>query len=106
MIRRSLVLICFFLPFIIYSCKPSSPRKQLPSDSSGKQLFAKNCVACHGADGSLGVSGARNLQQSVYTKEQIITQIKEGKGMMTSFKGRITDEDMALIADYVISLRK
>ncbi|HAS40070.1 MAG TPA: hypothetical protein DCS93_06300 [Microscillaceae bacterium] len=72
---------------------------------NGKKLFTIHCVSCHGADGNLAIEG-KILTKTKYQRPQIITQMYYGKGLMSSFKGVVSEEEMVAIAAYVISLRK
>jgi mono/diheme cytochrome c family protein len=92
------------------ACQPSTKQKPVKLDENahitGQEIFQKNCVACHGAAGDLGASGAKNLKISVLPKDQIITQVTNGKGMMSSFKNVLSAEEINKVADYVLTLRK
>jgi cytochrome c6 len=74
--------------------------------ASGEELFMTHCKTCHGADGTMGLSGAKNLKLSTLDKASIVNQVTNGKGMMASFKDRIAPEDIDKIADFVLTLRK
>ena len=73
---------------------------------TGVELYQANCVSCHGAAGNLGSSGAKNLQLSTLDKTAVIQQVTNGKGMMSSFKGVLSTDEIDRVADYVLTLRK
>lgn len=72
----------------------------------GEALFKKNCQRCHGADGTRGLFGAKNLQVSLLTDEAIAIQIKNGKGFMPAFKKKLSAEEINLVVSFVKSLRR
>lgn len=72
---------------------------------TGKDLYKTHCISCHGADGSLGISGAKNLKESRLTNDEVVLQIKKGKGMMTGFEDRLSDAEIVLITEYIFQLR-
>ena len=73
----------------------------------GEQLYQINCVRCHGSDGNKGASGAKQLKNSKLSKSQIIDIIKNGKGVMPSFKNTIKgDSSFIWLAEYVETLKK
>ncbi len=73
----------------------------------GEQLYQINCVRCHGSDGNKGASGAKQLKNSKLSKRQIIDIIKDGKGVMPSFKNTIKgDSSFIWLAEYVETLKK
>jgi cytochrome c6 len=72
----------------------------------GETLFRKNCARCHGADGTRGLFGAKNLKTSSLPDEAIALQIKNGKGFMPPFKKKLAADEIAKVMLYVKSLRK
>lgn len=85
-----------------------------PSDASlvepGKQVFADNCVACHGekAEGNKDV-GAPNLADAIWLRvngeEQIAAQVTSPKhGVMPAWTGRLPETTIKELAVYVHSL--
>ena len=82
-----------------------SRQRYLP-ETSGEELYRKNCKRCHGTDGTKGWLGAKNLKVSTLAPPAIIQQIREGKGWMPSFKKKFTTEELSQLADYVKTLRQ
>jgi mono/diheme cytochrome c family protein len=72
--------------------------------SGGEQLFKDNCSSCHtlaaaGASGKVGP----DLDQLRPGPELVTTQVNNGGGAMPAFKGKLTDDQIKQIADYVSS---
>jgi cytochrome c oxidase cbb3-type subunit 3 len=85
-----------------------------PADASmvapGKQVFADNCVACHGekAEGNREL-GAPNLADAIWLKgegeDAIIHQVNAPKhGVMPAWHARLADTTIKQLAVYVHSL--
>ncbi|HEX5172420.1 MAG TPA: cytochrome c, partial [Cyclobacteriaceae bacterium] len=72
---------------------------------NGKEIFNASCAQCHGVDGKLGVMGATDLSSTQTEWTSIIKTIKNGKGLMVGYKGRLTDAQIAAVADYVKMLK-
>ncbi len=83
--------------------------------------WAKNCAACHGADGAGHTKAGRMAQvkdmtnpayQKTFTDEQAAKQIKEGlkdatgKEKMRAFGDKFSDDDVKVLVTYVRSLQK
>ena len=69
---------------------------------AGKELFAQNCSSCHtlaaaGASGKVGP----DLDQLKPGPDLVTSQVNSGGGAMPSFKGKLTDDQIMQIADYV-----
>ena len=100
-----------FLGLIAQACS-SSPEinKQDTEDNSvvtGKNLYTLNCSSCHGADGKLGLSGAKDLTLSVLFDQQRLDIITNGKNAMPSMKDALGSiQNIQSVADYVKSLKK
>ena len=71
-----------------------------------KRIFKSHCAICHGMKGQLGVNGAKDLTASIISLNEAVAQVYFGKGLMTPFKGVITDEEIVAVAKYTETLRK
>lgn len=75
--------------------------------ANGAKVFSANCAACHAGGGNV-VNAARTLKKAdleaagMASIEAIQTQIINGKGAMPSFQGRLTTEQIADVAAYVL----
>lgn len=76
------------------------------SQRSGKLLFNRYCIRCHGAEGNKGKFGAKNLQKSTLDDEQYNSIIRNGKGIMPAWEKRLTSMQISSIIKYIKSLRK
>ena len=96
-----------------------------PSEQPGAELFvSKNCIGCHqnqnmGAGPSLYglwgsqvelANGKRVLADNNYIRESILNpeaKIKKGySGLMPSYRGRVSEEEINLLIKYIRSLEK
>jgi cytochrome c6 len=82
-------------------------RPALADVDSGAKIFGANCAACH-MGGKNMVNAQKTLQKADLEKysmtsiDAIKTQVTNGKAAMPSFKGRLTDEQIADVASYVL----
>lgn len=83
-------------------------KKAIPKETSegiasndGASLYTANCLMCHGADGKLGLSGAKDLSTSQLDVNGIKEVILHGQNLMQP----VTDneEQASAIAEYVHS---
>lgn len=100
-----------FLGLAAQACNSSPELKKQDSVEnsivSGKNLYTLNCSSCHGADGKLGLSGAKDLTQSVLSDQQRLDIITNGKNAMPSMKEALgSTQNIQSVADYVKSLKK
>ena len=71
--------------------------------AAGKAVFTSaGCVSCHtladaGATGTVGP----NLDDSKPSADLVVERVTLGKGVMPSFKGNLTDQQIADVAAYV-----
>jgi mono/diheme cytochrome c family protein len=77
-----------------------------PSAPDGMAVFRKYCVACHGADGKLGLNGAKDLSKSQLTLEERIQIITKGKNLMTPFGEILSEAEIKAVADYSVTLKQ
>ncbi|MFK7732752.1 MAG: cytochrome-c oxidase, cbb3-type subunit III [Pseudomonadales bacterium] len=82
-----------------------------PTDlAKGKDLFMKNCVACHGADGSGNqLLGAPSLNDDIWLYGSSLSEIQVSfsagrSGQMPAHQGVLSEDKINLVAAYVLSL--
>jgi len=77
---------------------------------AGAKVFAQACVACHGPEGKgMEAMGAPNLTDNVWlygsTYEWIKETVMNGRqNQMPAQEGRLTDDQIQILAAYVYSL--
>nr|ALP32383.1 cytochrome c6 [Ulva fasciata] len=75
---------------------------------AGAQIFSANCSACH-AGGNNAIMPEKTLKSEALKDNNmdsvsaITTQVKNGKNAMPAFGGRLADEDIDNVANYVLS---
>ncbi|GKZ00638.1 hypothetical protein MPSEU_001016000 [Mayamaea pseudoterrestris] len=77
---------------------------------AGEQVFNANCAACH-AGGQNVIMPEKTLEKEALeqylaggrNEKSVITQVTGGKNAMPAFGGRLSDEDIANVAAYVIA---
>ena len=78
--------------------KPSHP---------GQELYTEHCAQCHGEDGKLGASGAKDLSTSKLNEGQTRQIILKGKNGMPPMEYFLdTDEKVQKVIDYISTFRK
>jgi len=113
--------------FVFAGCAGTEKSKGVSPAVEGRKIAESlGCFGCHSTDGTikraptwLGLYGAeieleggsRVIADESYIKESILEpQAKIGlgygdKGLMPSFKGRATDEDIGKITEYIKTLK-
>ena len=82
-----------------------------------EEVYAKNCLACHGKDGKGNTPagrkvGAKDLTVSKTSHVEVEKQIFDGKldpkgvAKMPAFRGKLSDEDIKGLATYILRFRK
>jgi cytochrome c6 len=77
--------------------------------AAGEQIFNANCAACH-AGGQNVIMPEKTLEKEALdqylaggrSEASVVTQVTNGKNAMPAFGGRLSDEDIANVATYVI----
>jgi mono/diheme cytochrome c family protein len=86
--------------------EPATPAFALKgSPTAGKAVFAKaGCGGCHtlSAAHSTGTVGP-NLDQAHPDYRLATARVTNGKGVMPTFKGQLTDQQIADVAAYVVT---
>ena len=103
-------LIGFLLCLGLVGCSDSTDKldkKEIPKHLSGFKFYQQRCDVCHGPDGRLGVSEAKDLSKSTITDKQIRKIINGGKGAMPPFEYAIeSDSTLIELVGHIKSLRE
>ncbi len=82
------------------SNEAEDPAEEAAAAIDGQKIFRTYCITCHGIDGKLELNGAKDLGLSEMSLDEKILHITNGKGLMTPFKGILTDEEIKAVAEY------
>lgn len=72
----------------------------------GQALYERNCIVCHGAEGNLQGSGAKNLITSQLSEADTRDRIVNGKNAMVGYGAIYSEEEITAVLAYVMSLRQ
>ena len=104
-------IICFCsCLLLLVSCSSSGDNvKPGPTDTPevvGENLFIMHCAVCHGDDGKLGASGAKDLSNSTLNDAAILKILKEGKNAMPPMNDLlVNNENIQLVLAHIKKLR-
>lgn len=92
----------------VASCSSNSSESAESSTPAepGKKVFTTYCVTCHGADGKMGLNGAKDLTQSTLTKEETIQVVTNGRKMMAPYKSILSPQEISEVSEYVMKFRR
>lgn len=84
------------------------------AQNSGAANYKAKCQMCHAADGSANTPAgkakkARALNSPEVLKESdadLLAVIQNGKNQMPAYKGKLTDEEMKDLLEYIHTLQK
>jgi mono/diheme cytochrome c family protein len=85
--------------------EPATPAFKLKGDPvAGKTIFlSAGCTGCHTlADAKATGTVGPNLDQAKPNYQLVTARVTLGKGVMPSFKGQLTDQQIADVAAYVV----
>lgn len=106
-------ILCLLFVLSLSACETGSTSKveeTLPSETpaeKGASLYTINCASCHGEDGKLGASGAKDLTLSKLSDNQIKTIFKKGKNAMPPMADILeNNENIDVVIEHIKSLRK
>lgn len=104
-----IVTLLSLLALVLVSCEEPNPATDNPNykDREGKLIYNENCLQCHGKDGEMGGSGAKDLSISKLKSKGIADIVKNGKNGMPRLGDKIyTEGEMSNVVKYVKALRK
>jgi len=69
----------------------------------GKSVYEAQCTRCHGSNGKMGLSGAKDLTITTFSEEEMVTQIANGSssGIMPAYKDVLSVEEIKAVANYI-----
>jgi mono/diheme cytochrome c family protein len=107
-LKKGTYLVLFLF---LYSCSNSTSVEEKRKDvvltsEETSSLFLIRCASCHGQDGKLGVSGAKDLSITLLDSVQIEQVISNGKGGMPGFGEVLYPNELKALVEKVISLKK
>jgi mono/diheme cytochrome c family protein len=84
------------------------------AENPGEAVFKKNCVMCHGADGTgktkmglkLGAADLTTNDIQSLSDDALAQSIHNGKGKMPPFDKTLTADEITQVIQYVRTLRK
>ncbi len=84
--------------------------------AKGKLIYETNCLTCHGArgkgDGPLSIAltprppDLTSPKATAKADQDLVTVIRDGRGVMPSWKSRLNELDIQNVVAYVRSLNK
>jgi mono/diheme cytochrome c family protein len=96
------------LSFLLAACgdTPSNGSGATGGTLDGASVFRKYCVNCHGANGKLGLSGAKDLSVSALSLEDRVALITNGRGLMAAYRDILSEAEIKAVAEYTLQLRQ
>ena len=82
------------------------------TSTDGEEIWLANCALCHGIDAAGSPQNARapslvDGPSAGLTRAELVARIQDGSvGLMPRFEGKLTDEQIRAVAEYVLSLRE
>jgi mono/diheme cytochrome c family protein len=94
------------LPFVAFAsfaatCS-SAFAKDLTNQGRGEHVYMQSrCFACHGQLGTGGFGPALAGDRMLAIQPFVVARVLLGRGKMPAFADRLSDQDIAAVADYV-----
>ena len=88
--------------FVFLFCTPLAAYAGNPMVGAG--LYSAHCVKCHGGNGRATMAGTPDLivhQLISKSNHQLISTIKNGKGIMPAYQGLLTEQQLDDILAYL-----
>jgi mono/diheme cytochrome c family protein len=91
------------------SCSSNGSSSEIsPKENSGKDVYNKWCVICHGENGNANIGGAKDLSISPLSddeKKHIILNGSENK-LMRGFKNDLSEQELRALLNHLETLKK
>lgn len=103
--NKLLTLLFFIVSIFLIHSVPEAYAADL---QAGEQVFSANCSACH-SGGNNAIMPEKTLKKEALEENSmnsiaaITTQVTNGKNAMPAFGGKLADDDIENVANYVLS---
>lgn len=109
--KKYTILFVFAVSTLLYACGGEGNETTTQKESAqqeiatvdGSKVWKKNCIACHGAFGDMGVNGAKDLGASELTLEERIQVITKGRNTMMSYEAILSPEEIEAAAKHTLT---
>lgn len=104
--NKVLATLSFFLIIVAFGIAQKAKNEKAGDKIvavNGKEIFEEKCTLCHGSNGKLGMSGAKDLSVTALDHQNIVAIITEGKNTMASYKTVLSPEQIEAVANYIES---
>ena len=104
--NKVLATLSFFLIIVAFGIAQKAKNEKAGDKIiaiNGKEIFEEKCTLCHGSDGKLGMSGAKDLSVTALDHQNIVAIITNGKNTMASYKAVLSTEQIEAVASYIES---
>ena len=89
------------VPSLIEAAQAKLAGKTNPESITGRQVFLSNCATCHGANGEGGAGPKLAANPRAADVKNVENIVKYGRGVMPGFQATLSEEERALVVDYV-----
>jgi len=93
------------IPFVLFVLLQLSFFTAMANDlAKGREIFIQKCMGCHGEAGQGKLPGQPNFNEgeAFFKSESVLIDIvRDGKGVMPSFNGLLSEEDIRNVVAYV-----
>lgn len=107
-----LVILSAIVVFTLSLAQPAFAAVDAPDVTAGAKIFSANCAACH-LGGNNVIVADKTLKKAALEKylpdfetralESVMAQVKNGKNAMPAFNGRLSKDQIADVAAYVLA---
>jgi mono/diheme cytochrome c family protein len=97
-------LVVFFSLLFIWNLSSCGEEAMASGPVDAQSIFIKRCATCHGSEGNLQLSGAKNITVSQLSADEIKNQIIHGKAGMPPFESMLTVQEIDALTAYCMKL--
>ncbi|MFZ1618039.1 MAG: cytochrome c [Flavobacteriales bacterium] len=105
---RTGLIVTTWTALLLLACSVAdgaSAEKKVPV-TPGEAIYKSQCVMCHGRNGNLNMSGAKDLTKSGLTEEEMIAVVTSGRGGMIGFGKTLTKKQIEEVVGHVRMLHE
>jgi uncharacterized membrane protein SirB2 len=72
---------------------------------TGQEIYLAECKKCHGVDGKKGLFKSPDLSVSKLNLSERVAWVKQGKGVMPAYEGKLSEGEIQAVAAYLDELK-